>query len=93
MKVFKGLKLSDQKSMATNLFTWDIENGDKPNRNDYKKWVLAFFESKSDMEKYISDLYSDIELSEGDPFFTDMDDSYRRQIAFLKNLMLKTSNK
>lgn len=86
MKTFKGLKLSDQKIMASNLFTWDIENGDKPNRNDYKKWVLAFFESESAIDKYISDLYSDIELSEGDPHFTDLNNSYRKQIAFLKKL-------
>lgn len=87
MKTFKGLKLSDQKSMATNLFTWDVENGDKPNRNDYKRWVLAFFESESDMDTYISDLYSDIELSDGDPYFTDLNNSYMRQIEFLKNLI------
>ena len=86
MKTFKGLKLSDQKSMATNLFTWDVESGDKPNRNDYKRWVLAFFESESDMDIYISDLYSDIELSAEDPYFTDMNNSYMRQIEFLKNL-------
>lgn len=86
MKTFKGLKLSDQKSMATNLFTWDVENGDKPNRNDYKRWVLAFFESESDMDRYISDLYSDIELSDGYPYFTDMNNGYMRQIEFLKKL-------
>ncbi|KAF5029302.1 hypothetical protein DSECCO2_649990 [anaerobic digester metagenome] len=86
MKTFKGLKLSDQKIMVENLFTWDVENGDKPNRNDYKKWVLAFFESESDMDTYISDLYSDIELSDGDPYFTDLNNSYTRQIEFLKNL-------
>jgi hypothetical protein len=88
MKIFKDLTLADQKIMASNLFMWDIENGDKPNRNDYKKWVLAFFESESDMDKYISDLYSDIELSEGNPHFTDLNNSYLRQIAFLKNLMV-----
>lgn len=88
MKTFKGLKLSDQKIMASNLFTWDEENGHKPNRNDYKRWVLAFFESESDMNIYISDLYSDIELSEGNPHFTDLNNSYMRQIEFLKNLMV-----
>lgn len=93
MKVFKDLALADQKIMASNLFTWNIENGDKPNRNDYKRWVLAFFESESDINMYISDLYSDIELSEGNPHFTDLNNSYRRQIEFLKNLILKTSNK
>lgn len=88
MRVFKGLKLVDQKSMATNLFTWDEENGDKPNRSDYKRWVLNFFESEADMDKYISDLYSDIELLDGDPYFTDMINSYMRQIEFLQKLML-----
>lgn len=86
MKTFKGLKLSDQKSMATNLFMWDVENGDKPNRNDYKRWVLNFFESESNIGMYISDLYSDIKLSEGDPYFTDLNNGYMRQIEFLKKL-------
>lgn len=86
MKTFKGLKLSDQKCMAANLFMWDDENGDKPNRNDYKRWILAFFESEPDMDIYISDLYSDIELSKGDPYFMDLNESYIRQIEFLKSL-------
>ena len=65
MKVFKGLSLTDQKIMFENLFVWDVENGDIPNRKDYKKWVLAFFKSQEHINNYISDLEFDIELSDG----------------------------
>lgn len=89
MKVFKGLSLTDQKIMFNNLFVWDYENGDIPNREDYKKWILAFFESPVHINDYISDLEFDIELNEGDAFFYDLDESYRRQIDFLKQLKQK----
>ena len=84
MKVFKGLSLTDQKIMFENLFVWDIENGDIPNRKDYKKWVLAFFESPVNIDNYISYMEFDIELNDGDAYFSETDESYRRQIEFLK---------
>ena len=71
MKVFRGLSLTDQKIMFENLFIWDTENGDIPNRKDFKKWVLAFFESPVHINNYISDMESDIELSDGDPYFSE----------------------
>lgn len=86
MKVFKGLSLTDQKIMFENLFIWDIENGDIPNRKDFKKWVLAFFESQTHINNYISDMESDIELNNGDAYLSSIDESYRRQINFLKQL-------
>ena len=90
MKVFKGLSLTDQKIMFENLFVWDVENGDIPNRKDYKKWVLAFFKSQEHINNYISDLEFDIELSEGDAYLSSTNESYRRQINFLKQIKNKT---
>jgi len=86
MKVFKGLSLTDQKIMFENLFIWDDENGDIPNRKDYKKWVLAFFENQVYINNYISDMKFDIKLNNGHPYLSSTDDSYRRQIIFLKQL-------
>ena len=60
--------------------------GISPTAMIIKDGFLPFFESESDMDIYISDLYSDIELSAEDPYFTDMNNGYMRQIEFLKNL-------
>ena len=92
MKVFKGLSLTDQKIMFENLFIWDIENGDIPNRKDFKKWVLAFFESQAHINNYISDLEFDIKLNNGEAYFYDLDESYKRQINFLKQLKNENNN-
>lgn len=89
MKVFKGLSLTDQKIMFENLFIWDYENGNIPNRKDYKKWVLAFFKSPVYINKYISNMEFDIELSDGDTFLSSLNESYGRQINFLKQLINK----
>lgn len=89
MKVFKGLSLTDQKIMFENRFAWDSENGNFPNRKDYKKYVLAFFESQVHIDNYISDMEFDIELSDSDTYFAETDESYRRQIEFLKQLKTK----
>ena len=86
MKVFKELSLTDQKIMFENLFIWDDENGNIPNRKDFKKWVLGFFESQAHINNYISDLEFDIKLNNGDVYFSNTDESYRRQINFLKQL-------
>lgn len=86
MKVFRGLSLTDQKIMFENLFIWNDENGNIPNRKDFKKWVLGFFESHAHINKYISDLEFDIKLNNGDVYFSNTDKSYRRQINFLKQL-------
>ena len=87
MKVFKDLLLSDQKSMFSNLFVWDVENGEKPERKEYKKWVLSFFKNKNEIQLYISDLLSDIDLSKDDPFFYEHNEGYKRQINFLRTLI------
>ena len=86
MKVFKELSLTDQKIMFENLFIWDDENGNIPNRKDFKKWVLGFFESPVHINNYISDMEFDIELSDGDEYLSSTNESYRRQINFLKQL-------
>lgn len=86
MKVFKELSLSDQKIMFENLFIWDNENGDIPNRKDFKKWVLGFFENQAHINNYISDLEFDIKLNNGEAYFSNLDESYKRQINFLKQL-------
>ena len=86
MKVFNGLKLSDQKVMCENLFIWDDENGEKPCKKDFKKWVLDFFTNSVAIKEYISNLKSDIDLGEDDSFFDDLNESYKRQIAFLEKL-------
>ena len=84
MKIFRGLSLTDQKIMFENLFIWDDENGNVPNRKDFKKWVLAFFKSQVHINNYIADLEFDIKLNNNDPYFSSTDESYKRQIKFLK---------
>lgn len=83
MKVYKGLSLSDQKVMFENLFVWNLENGEKPGRKEYKKWVLEFFQ-EGNIKEYINNLNHDIELSEGEKAFNELNESYKRQISFLQ---------
>ena len=46
----------------------------------------AFFESQAHINNYISDLEFDIELSDSDAYLFSTNESYRRQIEFLKQL-------
>ena len=59
MKVYKGLQLSDQKAMFENLFIWNLENGEKPDRGKYKKWILEFFQ-EGNIKEYINDSYDSL---------------------------------
>lgn len=86
MKVYKGLSLSDQKAMFENLFIWNLENGEKPDKKEYRKWVLDFFQEVN-IKEYINDLIHDIELSDGEEEFNELNDSYKRQILFLQTLL------
>lgn len=88
MKVFKKISLSDQKIMFENLFVWDLENGDKPAKTEYKNWVVAFFANKEAIKCYIENLRSDINLTENDEYFSDLNNSYKRQITFLTSSFL-----
>ena len=86
MKVYKSLSLSDQKSMFENLFVWDLENGEKPDKKEYREWVLDFFQEVN-IKEYINNLIHDIELSDGEEAFNELNDSYKRQILFLQTLL------
>ena len=86
MKVYKGLSLSDQKAMFENLFIWNLENGEKPDKKEYREWVLDFFQ-EGNIKEYIDDLMHDIELSDGEEAFNELNDSYKRQILFLQTLL------
>ena len=86
MKVYKGLSLSDQKSMFENLFVWNLENGEKPTRSEYKKWILEFFQ-EGNIKEYINNLTHDIELSDGEKAFNELNESYKRQILFSQTLL------
>jgi len=87
MKIYKGLSLYDQKVMVENLFIWDVENGDKPNRQDYRAWILSFFTNQEAIRGYMDDLMSDIELSADDDDFDLDNEGYKRQIEFLRQFL------
>ena len=88
MKIFKGLSLSDQKILAENYFIWNAENGEKPERNIYKSWILAFFQPEH-ITRAIDDMQCDISLTCNDVFFDDLNATYGRIVAFLKSELNK----
>lgn len=87
MKIYNGLSLSDQKVMAENLFIWDLENGDKPNRKEYRAWILAFFTNEKAIREYMRNLLYDIRLCAYDEFFDSHNEGYKRQIEFLRQFL------
>ena len=86
MKVYKGISLSDQKIMFKNIFVWNFENGEKPKRTEYKKWILAFFVDKCAIDLYIKDMQNDIDLDDKN-WLKLLNESYKRQILFLQTLL------
>jgi hypothetical protein len=86
MKVYKGLGFEDQKCMFENVLCWDTENGDKPAREQYKEWVLGFF-TPEHIDRYISNMMSDINLTCNDDCCLELNESYKRQIDFLRKLI------